>query len=178
MKETSIANSTTANPSHLGSPGGADIYKVLATVMDPEIPVLSLVDLGMITDVKIAEDKITVVMLPTFTACPAIKYMQNDIMQKMKVAGYTKVEVIIDTENKWTSDRVSEKGKKALENFGLGTPPMHHGNISGEMIAQSKCPHCGSTNTTLNSLFGSTLCRSIHFCFDCKQSFERFKPMG
>ncbi|MCY7361279.1 MAG: phenylacetate-CoA oxygenase subunit PaaJ [Ignavibacteria bacterium] len=155
-----------------------DIYSALESVMDPEIPVLSVLDLGMITDVIINDDKVTVMMLPTFTACPAIKYIQHNISSQLNAIGYKNVEVILDTENKWTSDRMREGAKEKLEKFGLGTPPVHHGAITNEMIEQSKCPYCGSTNTTLNSLFGSTLCRSMHLCFDCKMKFERFKPIG
>ena len=154
------------------------IYLILDTIMDPEIPVLSVLDLGMISDVIIANDNITVMMLPTFTACPAIKHLKDNIKKGLEKSGYKNVEVVLDNVTKWTSDRMREGAKEKLEKFGLGTPPVHNGNITNEMIEESKCPYCGSTNTTLNSLFGSTLCRSMHLCFDCKMKFERFKPIG
>ena len=154
-----------------------EIMQALHEVMDPEIPVLSVVSLGIIEDVLIGEDTVTVRMLPTFTACPAIKIMQQQIKEKILSLGFEGVNVIVDDSVAWTSDRMSEEGKKKLEKFGLGIPARHNGEFSLEEIEHSKCPRCGSGDTTLNSLFGSALCRSIHFCFACKQSFERFKPL-
>ena len=154
-----------------------DILKALREVMDPEIPVLSVVDLGIIREVLIEDDKITVKMLPTFTACPAIKIMQQQIKEKIAEFGIENVSVEIDNRSSWNSDLMTEEGKKKLQEFGLGTPLKHNGQFSLTDVEHSACPHCRSTNTTMNSLFGSTLCRSIHYCFDCRQSFERFKPL-
>jgi len=154
-----------------------EILEALHQVMDPEIPVLSVVDLGIIEDVAIEDDAVTVKMIPTFTACPAIKLMQQQIKEKISSLGFQEVKVIVDDSVSWNSDRMSEEGKKKLEKFGLGIPNRHGGEFSLEEIEHSKCPRCGSSDTTMNSLLGSTLCRSIHFCFNCKQSFERFKPL-
>ena len=156
---------------------GEDILIALQEVMDPEIPVLSVVELGIIGDIEVSNNLVTVKMIPTFTACPAIKMMQQQVRDKILSLGFEKVNVVIDHSIAWNSDRMSEAGKRKLEKFGLGTPLRHDGNFDLQDIEQSKCPHCGSTNTTMNSLFGSTLCRSMHFCFDCKQGFERFKPL-
>ncbi len=153
------------------------IKDALCEVMDPEIPVLSVIDLGIIQDVTVADGTATVKMTPTFTACPAIAMMQGQIREKILALGFETVNVVVDHTVGWNSDRMTDAGKLKLEQFGLGIPNRHHGNFSLEDIEQSSCPHCKSTNTTMNSLFGSTLCRSIHFCFDCKQSFERFKPI-
>lgn len=154
-----------------------EILESLCEVMDPEIPVLSVVDLGIIGDVVIEDDAVTVKMIPTFTACPAIRIMQQQIKEKVLSLGFGEVTVIVDDSVSWNSDRMSEEGKRKLEKFGLGIPNRHHGEFSLKEIEHSKCPHCGSSDTTMNSLFGSTLCRSIHFCFSCKQGFERFKPL-
>src|ERR1051325_9509957 len=154
-----------------------EILEALREVMDPEIPVLSVVDLGIIEDVAIDDEIVTVKMIPTLTACPAIKIMQQQIKEKILSLGFEGVKVIVDDSVAWNSDRMSEEGKKKLEKFGLGIPNRHGGAFSLKEIEHSKCPHCGSADTTMNSLFGSTLCRSIHFCFNCKQSFERFKPL-
>ena len=155
-----------------------EIINSLEQVMDPEVPVLSVVDMGIITEVKIIDEaSCTVKMIPTFTACPAIREIKNLIKEKVVSLGFEKVEVEIDETVSWNSDRISERGKLALKNFGLGIPVRHGGNFSLDDISKSACPHCGSNDTTMNSLFGSTLCRSIHFCFSCKQSFERFKPV-
>ncbi|MEO6168919.1 MAG: 1,2-phenylacetyl-CoA epoxidase subunit PaaD [Chitinophagales bacterium] len=154
-----------------------DILNSLQEVMDPEIPVLSVVDLGIIEDIIINDDSVTVMMLPTFTACPAIKIMQAQIREKVMSLGYSDVEVRVDDSTAWHSDRMTEEGKQKLEAFGLGTPLRHGGEFDLNAIENSKCPHCLSANTTMNSLFGSTLCRSMHYCFDCRQGFERFKPL-
>jgi ring-1,2-phenylacetyl-CoA epoxidase subunit PaaD len=154
------------------------IMSILEKVMDPEIPVISVVDMGMITDVVINNNSVLVKMIPTFTACPALKLMQQNIKDSIVNVGIENVQVELDKEVRWNSDLVSEKGKRLLEDFKLGAPVTHHGQITNEMITESKCPYCGSTNTTINSLFGSTLCRSMHFCYDCKMKFERFKPVA
>ena len=154
-----------------------EILKSLEQVMDPEIPTLSVIDMGMITGVEETSAGVRVKMIPTFMACPAIHVIKNSIQKKVESLGFENVEVMIDSSITWNSDRITPTGKKLLENFGLGTPNRHEGKFGMEEIAHSKCPHCGSENTTMNSIFGSTLCRSTHFCFDCKQAFERFKPV-
>jgi len=154
-----------------------EILEALHHVMDPEIPTLSVIDLGMIGEISIEDAIARVNLIPTFTACPAIKFLQQKIREKVLALGFINVEVIRDDSITWNTNRISELGKKKLEQFGLGIPQRHGGNFSLEDIENSSCPHCGSINTTMNSLFGSTLCRSIHYCFDCRQSFERFKPL-
>lgn len=154
------------------------IYAALEQVKDPEIPVLSVVDMGIITKV-IAENNqsATVHMTPTFVGCPAIDVMKKDIEKAVLQAGFEQVEVLVDFETRWTSDRMGIEAKQKLEKFGIA-PPVHiDGNISEEALNKVRCPHCGSTDTTLNAPFGSTLCRAIRFCFSCKQGFEQFKPI-
>src|SRR5712671_550421 len=128
-----------------------EILEALHQVMDPEIPVLSVVDLGIIEDVVIEDDAVTVKMIPTFTACPAIKLMQQQIKEKISSLGFREVQVIVDNSVAWNSDRMSEEGKKKLQKFGLGIPNRHGGEFSLEEIEHSKCPHCGSSDTTMNS---------------------------
>jgi ring-1,2-phenylacetyl-CoA epoxidase subunit PaaD len=153
------------------------IREALNEVMDPEIPVLSVNDLGIIGDITIHDQSVSIALIPTFAACPAINYMQQQIRQKIMSLGFEKVDVNIDRSIAWNSDRISEEGKKKLQQFGLGIPIRHHGKFDLNDIEQSVCPHCSSSNTTMNSLFGSALCRSMHYCFDCRQGFERFKPI-
>lgn len=152
-----------------------DILNALHEVKDPEIPVISVADLGIITDVQVKEKTARVTMVPTFIGCPAVDYMRNQIQKRVEELGFEKVEVIVDREHKWSTNDISEKGNELLRQFRLAPPP----NIAGEYgleNLQASCPHCGSTNTTLNSLFGSTLCRALYLCNDCKLSFEQFKP--
>jgi ring-1,2-phenylacetyl-CoA epoxidase subunit PaaD len=153
------------------------IYDVLATVMDPEIPTLSVIDLGMITNVTMSDDGVIVRLLPTFVACPATSYIRANITEALTKSGFANSKVEMETELSWTSDRVTEHGRKLLEDFGLGAPVQIDGFLSLDMIEHVDCPHCRSANTTMRSMFGSTLCRSIHYCNDCKQGFERFKPL-
>ncbi|MBA2421642.1 MAG: phenylacetate-CoA oxygenase subunit PaaJ [Chitinophagales bacterium] len=157
--------------------GKTTILLALKEVMDPELPFLSVVDLGIIGDIDIHENRVLLKILPTFTACPAIQLMREQIIEKILSLGFYGAEVEVDYSIPWNSDRISEEGKKKLEKFGLATADTHQGNFSIDDIEQSKCPHCSSCNTTMNSIFGSTLCRSMHYCFDCRQGFERFKPL-
>jgi ring-1,2-phenylacetyl-CoA epoxidase subunit PaaD len=159
----------------------SDIWLTLATVKDPEIPVLSLVDMGMITRVASTESdgvtKAHVTMTPTFVGCPALHVMKKDIYDAVKKMGFDEVEVVIDMETAWSSDRMSPEAKLKLEKFGIAPPAMMEEDMTAELLDRVRCPHCGSTDTTLRSSFGSTLCRAIRFCFTCKQGFEQFKPI-
>lgn len=151
--------------------------ELLAEVADPEIPVLSLIDLGMISDVLIT-DKITVKLTPTFVGCPAINYLKNNIVQKF-AANHFVAEVEIDFSTPWTTDKISEEGRAKLKKFGIAPPEAKSCfKLSMENFKNIKCPYCDSTNTTLKSTFGSTLCRAMHYCNNCKQAFEQFKPVG
>lgn len=151
------------------------ILDALHEVKDAEIPAISVVDLGMITEIKIEGSTAQVTMAPTFVGCPAIDYMKNQIKKKVEELGFEKVEVIVDWEYKWSTNDISEKGKQQLKEFRLAPPPKIPGDVELTDL-QAACPHCGSKNTTLNSPFGSTLCRAIYLCNDCKLSFEQFKP--
>ncbi len=151
------------------------ILDTLHQVKDPEIPVISVVDLGIITDVKVKANNACITMAPTFVGCPAIDYMQQQIKKKVEELGFERVEVIVDREYKWSTNDISEKGKQLLKDFRLAPPPIIKDEWNLENL-QAACPHCGSKNTSLNSPFGSTLCRALYLCNDCKLSFEQFKP--
>jgi ring-1,2-phenylacetyl-CoA epoxidase subunit PaaD len=159
----------------------ADIWAVLETVKDPEIPVLSLIDMGIITAVNSQQSTVNskahVTMTPTFVGCPALHVMKKDIYDAVKKMGFDEVEVVIDMETAWTSDRMTPEAKLKLEKFGIAPPAMMEEDMTAELLERVRCPHCGSTDTTLRSSFGSTLCRAIRFCFSCKQGFEQFKPI-
>jgi ring-1,2-phenylacetyl-CoA epoxidase subunit PaaD len=155
------------------------ILSVLQAVKDPEIPVISVVDLGVITDVQIlSEDSIKVVMTPTFAGCPAIEVMKQGVYDQLKTIPELKnIEVEVNYDIPWTSNRISACGKQLLKDFGLAPPPEVEHELSLEMLEHVPCPYCNSENTTLKSAFGSTLCRSVHFCNNCLQGFEQFKPL-
>jgi ring-1,2-phenylacetyl-CoA epoxidase subunit PaaD len=154
------------------------VWAALENVKDPEIPVLTVVDMGIIYGVEIStQSHCTITMTPTFVGCPAIDVMKKSIYDEVLKLGFDSVEVKVDFENAWTSDRMSEEAKRKLEKFGLAPPALITGELTEAQLNNVRCPHCGSTDTTLRSAFGSTLCRAIRFCFNCKQGFEQFKPI-
>ena len=158
----------------------AAVWQALEQVKDPEIPVISVVDMGMITQVELnpTTNTCAVTLTPTFVGCPAIQVIKTDIATQVKQLGFAEVTVQVDYETRWSSDRMKPEAKVKLEKFGLAPPPeLKDEELSEEMLNRVRCPHCGSTDTTLRSSFGSTLCRAIRFCFSCKQGFEQFKPI-
>jgi ring-1,2-phenylacetyl-CoA epoxidase subunit PaaD len=155
----------------------AEVLEWLEAVKDPEIPVLSLVDLGVITNFTIELNKIEIEMTPTFVGCPAIDLMKQEIVEVLKKQGMDAV-VTVSFRKSWSSDMISEKGREALKKFGLAPPPSAASLISDiDLLEHAVCPRCNSTNTEVRSPFGSTLCRSIHYCSDCREGFEQFKPL-
>ncbi len=150
----------------------------LDEVKDPEIPVLSLNDLGVITNIDInPSGKVVVNMTPTFAGCPAMDVMQQDVVDVLTKRGIEDKEVIVSFENPWNSNKITEKGRKALAEFGLAPPPKHNMVVDIDIIERVDCPQCGSDNTEMKTPFGPTLCRSIHRCNSCGESFEQFKPV-
>jgi ring-1,2-phenylacetyl-CoA epoxidase subunit PaaD len=154
-----------------------EILQWLDQVKDPEIPVLSLVDLGVITNIQIGENSVEVEMTPTFVGCPAIDLMKSEIVEVIRKQGIENVKVNVSLKQPWTSDRISEKGRLALKQFGLAPPPSATLIDDIDLLEHAICPRCSGTYTELRSPFGSTLCRSIHYCNTCRESFEQFKPL-
>jgi ring-1,2-phenylacetyl-CoA epoxidase subunit PaaD len=158
-------------------PSVEEVYQWLEQVKDPEIPVLSIVDLGIINEINITDDFIQVEMTPTFVGCPALDIMKMEVINAIKQKGVQNVSVNVSFRNPWSSDKISAKGKAALKQFGLAPPPSSSFISDIHLLENVPCPRCDSTNTEMRSPFGSTLCRSIHYCLDCKDSFEQFKPI-
>jgi len=152
------------------------ILHILETVKDPEIPVLSLVDLGVITDVIINQKSVLVKMTPTFVGCPAMDYMKAEVEAILQLNGFTPT-VQITFEKPWSSDLISEKGKTALKKYGLAPPPSNKVFTDLEILETGICPRCDGENTEMKSPFGPTLCRALYYCHDCKEAFEQFKPL-
>jgi ring-1,2-phenylacetyl-CoA epoxidase subunit PaaD len=156
----------------------ARIYEWLEAVKDPEIPVLSLVDLGVITNVAVDGDRVAIEMTPTFVGCPALDMMKREITEVLTDHGITSVEIEVSFRKPWTSDNISEKGKIALKNFGLAPPPSSKNLFTDiDVLEHVQCPRCSGTDTALKTPFGPTLCRSIHYCNTCREAFEQFKPL-
>jgi ring-1,2-phenylacetyl-CoA epoxidase subunit PaaD len=155
------------------------IKAILETVMDPEIPTLSIVDLGIVTGiVSENENQAHIKLTPTFSGCPALKILEKMVHDKLIESGFSDVQVVTSFDIQWNSNMISEKGLAALKKHGLAPPPKHDGYIELDVLSDTPCPLCNSRNTTLKSPFGPTLCRSLHYCNNCKNAFEGFKPVG
>lgn len=153
------------------------IYSWLKEVKDPEIPVLSLVDLGVIDRVQVDGSGVKIVITPTFVGCPALDVMKNDIQNMLSSKGIDAVEIEVSYEKSWSSDMISPEGKEALRKYGLAPPPSRHVFSDLDVLEHAACPRCGNNNTDLKNIFGATLCRSIYYCNDCREAFEQFKPI-
>jgi ring-1,2-phenylacetyl-CoA epoxidase subunit PaaD len=153
------------------------VLKLLEQVKDPEIPVLSLVDLGVITAIETRDQDVKITMTPTFVGCPALDMMKSDITEVLLKNGFSNVDIEVSFASPWNSDMISEKGKIALKKFGLAPPPSTSLIQDLEVLEHVTCPRCNGTNTELKNAFGPTLCRSIHYCNTCHEAFEQFKPV-
>ncbi len=156
------------------------VWEELANLPDPEIPAISVVDLGVIGSVAASGDRVRIELLPTFVGCPAIGVMQQQIGERMGALGL-QADVVVSYDPPWSSDRISPDGREALRRSGFAPPaPMPAGPALGMLdelavLPIAECPYCGSRNTTMDNPFGPTLCRAIYHCEDCRQPFEQFK---
>lgn len=152
------------------------IINMLAQIPDPEIPVISIVDLGVIRDVKPLEDGVEVVITPTYSGCPAMKQMEDDIRNRLR-EGYGNIKITTVFHPAWTTDWLSDASKKKLQEYGIA-PPEESTSDKSFLTGQPKtvtCPHCKSKNTHLVSQFGSTACKALYKCNDCLEAFDYFK---
>jgi ring-1,2-phenylacetyl-CoA epoxidase subunit PaaD len=157
-----------------GRPLESAVWAALHEVHDPEIPAVSVVDLGVVRRVETAPGSVRVELLPTFVGCPAVEVMRADVARTL--AGFAeRVEVEISFAEPWTSERITPEGRRRLRQSGFAPPPAEDGDEL--LLPVGECPYCGSRNTTLENAFGPTLCRAIYHCADCRQPFEQFKPV-
>ena len=153
------------------------IREALNTVPDPEIPTLNVVELGMIAGVRVEDEGIVVDMTPTFAGCPALDVIRADIARAVKETGEPSVRVNVVYDPPRTSDRITEEGRRKLKEFGLAPPGERCSGGGAVDLERTECPYCGSNETDLESIFGPTLCRSMHYCHNCQQPFEHFKAV-
>ena len=153
------------------------IWQILQTVADPEIPVLSVLDLGIIRDIKISgapplgDTHIEIIITPTYTGCPAMDMIAMNIRLALLENGYNKIKITSVRAPAWTTDWMSEEGKQKLKKYGIAAP-----NKNFEIAIDGiECPQCNSTNTKLISEFGSTACKALYRCQNCKEPFDYFK---
>jgi ring-1,2-phenylacetyl-CoA epoxidase subunit PaaD len=154
------------------------IWRLLQTVMDPELPVLSVVDLGIVRDIIITENIITVQITPTYSGCPAMDIIKQSIMMELTAAGFGKVVVKSVLSPAWTTDWMTESGKQKLRAYGIAAPLQSAAAARlsyFEPAATVECPQCRSANTTMISAFGSTACKALYRCLDCREPFDYFK---
>jgi len=147
------------------------IFSYLDGIADPEIPVISIVDLGIVRDIEWKEDFMEVHITPTYTGCPAMDTIASNIRAMLQTLGFTDVRIQYVLSPAWTTDWITEKGKRKLEEYGIA-PPDKRFRIPEDGVA---CPLCRSENTRLLSAFGATACKALYQCGDCSEPFEYFK---
>lgn len=150
------------------------IISFLSDVKDPEIPVLSISDLGILRNVEIRDDQIEILITPTYSGCPAMETIQEDIRSTLAKHGMNNVNIRQVLSPAWTTEWMSESGKQKLQAYGIAAPAIHGCSLPGEDQPES-CPHCHSKNIELISRFGSTACKSLYRCLDCREPFDYFK---
>ncbi len=153
------------------------IWAALAEVPDPEMPFVNLVELGIVRDVKWSGHTLQVIITPTFAACPAYAVMGANIEERLYQEGIEHVEVKVRHHPTWTSEWITDAARAKLKAAGLAPPPHHRGDLIQVLTDPVACPRCGSINTSLRNSFGTTPCRMIYTCNDCKEPFEQFKPL-
>jgi ring-1,2-phenylacetyl-CoA epoxidase subunit PaaD len=147
------------------------LFAFLENIKDPEVPVLSIVDLGIVRDIKLNDDELEVVITSTYTGCPAMDMIAVDIRTLLATLGFKKIKITQTLSPPWTTDWMSEAGKRKLQEYGIA-PPDKRFSIPKDGV---ECPLCHSTNTRLVSEFGSTACKALFQCNDCKEPFDYFK---
>jgi len=155
------------------------VWAALEEVPDPEIPVISLVDLGVVRDVRVDGERVRVELTPTFLGCPALEVMRRALAEKVASLG-AEPEVEVITDDAWSTDRISPAGREKLRAAGFAPPAPRSAGPTTLVQLQAKgfrCPYCGSTETRLENIFGPTPCRSIRWCESCRQPFEQFKTI-
>ena len=156
------------------------LYTYLEEIKDPEVPVLSIIDLGIVRDVKyspLGDGGIEVVITPTYTGCPAMDMIAATIKIELATLGFKKVKVTTVLSPAWTTDWMSEEGKRKLRQYGIAPPNPKQQVCRNELFAEEtiQCPHCNSFHTHRISEFGSTACKALYQCNDCKEPFDYFK---
>jgi len=150
----------------------ARLYGLLSNVVDPEIPVLTLQDLGVLRDISVIDGEVTVTVTPTYAGCPAMETMRADIEATLAAAGYSEVKIKQTLSPAWSTDWMSQAGRDKLRAYGIA-PPVNTG--CGKTGGQIECPQCNSSDVKKISEFGSTACKALYQCEACREPFDYFK---
>jgi len=154
------------------------IYSYLEEINDPEVPVLSIIDLGIVRDVKMNDEELEVVITPTYTGCPAMDMITATIKIQLATLGFKKIKITQVLSPAWTTEWMSEEGKRKLKEYGIAPPNPKQQVCDQKLFAEAEgvqCPHCNSYHTRRISEFGSTACKALYQCDDCKEPFDYFK---
>jgi ring-1,2-phenylacetyl-CoA epoxidase subunit PaaD len=154
------------------------IWFILETVTDPEVPVLTVTDLGIVRDVKLNDDEVEIIITPTYTGCPAMDMIAMNIRLALLEQGYKKIKITSILSPAWTTDWMSEEGKRKLKQYGIAPPNPKQQVCRDELFVADEaiqCPHCHSYHTHRISEFGSTACKALYQCDDCREPFDYFK---
>jgi ring-1,2-phenylacetyl-CoA epoxidase subunit PaaD len=157
----------------------ADVWAALEEIPDPEIPVISLVDLGVVRDVAVDGERVRIELTPTFLGCPALDAMRRAMEEKVSALG-AQADVAVIQDDSWSTDRISPAGREKLREAGFAPPAPRAAGPTTLVQLRSKafrCPYCNSRETRLENIFGPTPCRSIRWCESCRQPFEQFKTI-
>jgi ring-1,2-phenylacetyl-CoA epoxidase subunit PaaD len=147
------------------------LYTFLEEIKDPEVPVLSIIDLGIVRDIQLQDDELQVTITSTYTGCPAMDMIATTIRVELTTLGFKKIKIIRSISPAWTTEWMSEEGKRKLKAYGIAAPDKRF-TIPADGV---ECPLCNSSNTRLVSEFGSTACKALYQCNDCKEPFDYFK---
>jgi ring-1,2-phenylacetyl-CoA epoxidase subunit PaaD len=151
------------------------IWKILHSVNDPEIPVLSVIDLGIIRKIKLGDEIVEVTVTPTYSGCPAMDFIGMNIRKVLVENGFNKIKITHKLSPAWTTDWMTEEAKEKLKSYGIAPPASKSFDKNYLQNLSVQCPHCNSMNTKLISQFGSTACKAIYQCNDCREPFDYFK---
>jgi len=154
------------------------IYSYLEEINDPEVPVLSIIDLGIVRDVKMNDEELEVIITPTYTGCPAMDMIAATIKIQLATLGFKKIKITQVLSPAWTTEWMSEEGKRKLREYGIAPPNPKQQVCDQKLFAVAEavqCPHCNSYHTHRISEFGSTACKALYQCDDCKEPFDYFK---
>jgi len=157
----------------------AQVWEALEEIPDPEIPVVSLVDLGVIRSVDVANGRVRIEFTPTFLGCPALEVMKRAMEEKVAGLG-AEPEVEVISDDSWSTDRITPAGREKLRSAGFAPPAPREASAPKLVQLQTsvfRCPYCGSTETLLENIFGPTPCRSLRYCKSCRQPYEQFKTI-